>query len=93
MALLNAPEAPSESRTHDKFGRAIYHHPALDTLTNLTPETKAHAVDKKRLAQLADQYGIREIIRWKPKNVRIPGPLADRYLRHWLGQQPFRGGN
>ncbi|KAF2096111.1 hypothetical protein NA57DRAFT_78883 [Rhizodiscina lignyota] len=67
LALLNAPKVPLPTETHDEYGRALYHHPALETLDNLTNFTKTEAVDKKRLARLAEQYGLPGVIRWKPK--------------------------
>lgn len=71
IALLNAPKMATEadSRTHDEYGRALFQHPALDRLENLTEFTKAKAVDKKRLAQLAEEYGMMGVIRWVPRKV------------------------
>jgi len=39
----------------------------LQTLDNLSDQAKAEAVNKQRLARLADRYGMDKVIRWKPK--------------------------
>ncbi|KAF1991192.1 hypothetical protein K402DRAFT_389382 [Aulographum hederae CBS 113979] len=69
IALLAVPQVPSSTKTPtpDEYGRIPYHHPALETLSKLTLESKTEALNKHRLARLADSYGLGRVIRWKPK--------------------------
>lgn len=75
LALLNAPKHAQQSQitgTPDTYGRVAFQHPALEGLDNLTEQTKEGILDKRRLAGLADQYGLRRVIRWKPRKVYPP---------------------
>ncbi|KAK3066442.1 hypothetical protein LTS18_001719 [Coniosporium uncinatum] len=69
IALLAAPRsvAPASQSQIDSYGRQPFQHPALQTLDNLSDQAKAEAVNKQRLARLADRYGMDKVIRWKPK--------------------------
>lgn len=64
LALLSASgSAPSA-------GYATASHPALKGLHNVTASAKQRTLDKQRLAQLAQSYGLGKVIRWKPRKVR-----------------------
>ena len=44
---------------------------SLSGLENLSPVTKTRVAEKRRVAALARQVGIGEVMRWKPRNVSI----------------------
>ncbi|OQO15138.1 hypothetical protein B0A48_00520 [Cryoendolithus antarcticus] len=64
LALLRSPPPASFS---DALDPHIFTHPALSTLNNLTPHTKGSTLSPKRLAQLATSYGLKSVVRWKPR--------------------------
>ncbi|OCK72832.1 hypothetical protein K432DRAFT_387677 [Lepidopterella palustris CBS 459.81] len=64
LALLNSPPPLP---TPDAYNREPFTHPALTGLLNLSPTTEAAALDKTRLAAIAQRYGIDKVTRWKPK--------------------------
>ncbi|KAK6442030.1 hypothetical protein LTR95_001742 [Oleoguttula sp. CCFEE 5521] len=64
LALLRSP--PSARHTDD-LDPHVFAHPALSTLDNLTPHTKAFTLSPKKLAQLATSYGLKSVVRWKPR--------------------------
>ncbi|KAL9085594.1 MAG: hypothetical protein Q9165_007494 [Trypethelium subeluteriae] len=72
LALLTAPNPEMQINPNlqpDEFGRTPFQHHSLDGLDKLTESAKAKQLDKSRLAQLAESYGLAKVIRWKPKNV------------------------
>ena len=69
IALINAPKGPQESFGLDSFGRLPYEHPALGGLSNLSSSMKYRTLDRRRLYQLGDFYGITRVTRWKPRKV------------------------
>ena len=56
--------APDDNSRHNF---AVFSHPSLSGLNNITPHAKSMALDKKRLAQLAGTYGLDKVTRWKPR--------------------------
>ena len=62
LALLNTPEV----HARDPAAPA---HPALKGLENVTSFSKQRTLDKRRLAQLAQDYGLAKVMRWKPRKV------------------------
>jgi len=71
LALLHSDTATktqsiSVSKSDD---RKPFTHPALEGLANLSNVQLSEVLTKQRLGGLAAQYGMRSIIRWKPKNV------------------------
>ncbi|KAF2021152.1 hypothetical protein BU24DRAFT_416819 [Aaosphaeria arxii CBS 175.79] len=66
LALLSSPQA-SKVPEADNFGRKPYTHVALDGLPGLTQEAKDSVLDKSRLAQIAQRYGLDKVTRWKPR--------------------------
>ncbi|KAL8709537.1 MAG: hypothetical protein Q9220_005779 [cf. Caloplaca sp. 1 TL-2023] len=59
-----------EPTTPDKWQREPFRHPSLAGLAGLTRKRKELLLDKKRMAQLADKYGLSGVLRWKPKSPR-----------------------
>jgi large subunit ribosomal protein L15 len=43
----------------------------LNGLQGLSEEVESKVLDKARLSQLAEQYGLDKVTRWKPKQVRM----------------------
>lgn len=71
LALLHSPVATqTQSLPDPQDGNQPFTHPALEGLANLGDVQVGDVLTKKRLARLATQMGIPEIMRWKPKNVR-----------------------
>ncbi|KAJ9640074.1 hypothetical protein H2199_006308 [Coniosporium tulheliwenetii] len=71
LALLAAPKSPQPAWS-DEYGRKPFQHPALDGLANLTENAKRATLDKRRLANLAQTYGLDGVVRWKPKKSDNP---------------------
>ena len=71
VALLNSETATqTQSPPSPSDDREPFAHPALDALANLTDASIREVLTRSRLAQLASQMGMREILRWKPRMVR-----------------------
>jgi large subunit ribosomal protein L15 len=66
LALLQSPVKIPEDTTDP---REPYTHPALEGLPNMTGTSIEHTVGKKRMASLASQMGMVDIIRWVPRMV------------------------
>ncbi|KAH3905479.1 hypothetical protein HBH56_218300 [Parastagonospora nodorum] len=65
QALISSPqEAQAET---DEFGRIPFQHPALIGLQGLSDEAQSKILDKARLAQIAERYGLDKVTRWTPK--------------------------
>lgn len=74
LALLDAPVPDSQVQyrtAEDKFGRTPFRHESLRNTENVSMYTKEVVLDKRRLAQLAQRYGLEEVLRWKPRQVFI----------------------
>jgi large subunit ribosomal protein L15 len=75
FALLDMPspnEIPGEQSFKprpDKFGRIPFTHPSLRGLQNLSQANKNAVVDKSRLGPLGKDYGLGQVVRWKPRLV------------------------
>ncbi|KAF1918921.1 ribonuclease-III-like-domain-containing protein [Ampelomyces quisqualis] len=73
QALINSPHENQWPRdtddkpSRDKYGRRPFVHPALNGLPGLSEEAESKVLDKARLSQLAAQYGLDKVTRWKPK--------------------------
>ncbi|KAL1957034.1 hypothetical protein VTO42DRAFT_6411 [Malbranchea cinnamomea] len=65
LALLEgAPSKPPR----DPYGRKHFTHPALDGAEILSSRTRAELLDKKKVVDLAMQYGLLGVLRWLPNN-------------------------
>jgi large subunit ribosomal protein L15 len=76
QALINSPQNHQRPRNGkgklvDEYGREPFLHPALNGLQGLTEEAEGKVLDKTRLAQIAERYGLDRVTRWKPKRVCI----------------------
>jgi large subunit ribosomal protein L15 len=72
LALLHSPTATNtQSLPNPNDDREPFTHPALEGLANLTDVSLRDVLAKSRIAGLATAMGMREIIRWTPKDVRI----------------------
>ncbi|KAF1848067.1 uncharacterized protein K460DRAFT_414684 [Cucurbitaria berberidis CBS 394.84] len=73
QALISSPQEnqwPRDERgqpLNDDFGRKPYLHPALNGLQGLTDEAEGMVLNKSRLSQIAERYGLDKVTRWKPK--------------------------
>ncbi|PQE24132.1 RNAse III domain protein [Rutstroemia sp. NJR-2017a BVV2] len=65
LALLQSPVPVKAEESQDE--REPYTHPALEGLPNLSNTSLEHSLGKKRLASLASQMGMVDIIRWVPR--------------------------
>lgn len=73
LALLHSPlTTKAESSPDSLDDRVPFTHPALEGLTNLSEVQLSEVLTKSRLARLATQMGISDVIRWKP---RLPDNL------------------
>lgn len=70
IALLNSKVATSTQSQPDKTdGRVPFTHPALEGLTNLTDAPISEVLTKYRLGAIATKAGMRDILRWQPRQV------------------------
>ena len=71
LALLHGPSSARPVSTADEFGRMPFQHAALEGLDGLSTgeNAKYRFLNRDRLAQLAESYGLDGVVRWKPKNV------------------------
>ncbi|KAH7323855.1 ribonuclease-III-like-domain-containing protein [Rhexocercosporidium sp. MPI-PUGE-AT-0058] len=70
IALLQSPIATqTQSTGHASDDRLPFAHPSLQGLPNLTNVPISNILTKERLGPLATQMGMREIMRWTPRNV------------------------
>lgn len=73
QALINSPQDNQWSRDNkgapkpDRHGRTPFLHPALNGLQGLTEEAGGQVLNKTRLSQLAERYGLDRVTRWTPK--------------------------
>ena len=69
LALIHGMTGLKPKVVPDPYDRKPFKHVALAGLGALTQENKMLALYQKRVAELGEDYGIREILRWKPKKV------------------------
>ena len=53
----------------DPYGRKPFKHPALEGVESLTGNAREVLTHHHRLAQIAQDYGLFEVIRWVPRKV------------------------
>jgi len=66
----------------DSFGRQPFVHPQTVVAAKVTTEARDAITETQRLAQLAESYGARNVIRWNPR--LVGGPAATRTMRGHL---------
>ncbi|KAL8796589.1 MAG: hypothetical protein Q9182_007334 [Xanthomendoza sp. 2 TL-2023] len=69
LHILATSAATPEPARVDALGREPFKHPALEGLAGLTQQRKQTILDKRRTTQLAEKYGLVNVLRWKPKVV------------------------
>ncbi|GAB7340315.1 hypothetical protein MBLNU457_6768t1 [Dothideomycetes sp. NU457] len=75
LALMQSPTTGLQGSTH----------PALKGLENVTPFAKQRVLNKNRIAQLAQGYGLASVMRWTPKKEdNLQGSGIDTVLAHTL---------
>lgn len=71
IALLSSPIATQTQSLQDPAEeRKPFRHPAVDKLQNITDAPIEEILNKRRVAGLGTQCGMRDILRWVPRNVR-----------------------
>jgi len=71
LSLLyqDTPVQVRDLQTNSGDEREPFDHPALRGLENLKSSSMLHAVKKQRLARLAGQLGLTDVVRWIPRMV------------------------
>ena len=69
LSLLHGASATPFPETQDQYGREPFRHPALDGLPGVSAESKSKVTNMARMGQLAEQYGLDTVVRWKPRTV------------------------
>ncbi|ODH51040.1 hypothetical protein GX48_02825 [Paracoccidioides brasiliensis] len=69
QASLSLLESASTSspKQEDPYGRAPFDHPSLQGLEVLTQDNKNMKLNRTKIAQLAHQYKLEEVLRWVPR--------------------------
>lgn len=69
-SLVFVQDRPAQTKSkRDSLGRTPFQHPALEGLEGLTHDARYQIINKKDLAQLGNNYGLQNVVRWAPKNV------------------------
>lgn len=69
LAMIRSASPHPQNAAPDPHGRTPFGHPALEGLDALSSEAKLEMTDRRRLAQIAEGYGLAGVIRWKPRQV------------------------
>ncbi|MCJ1453955.1 hypothetical protein MMC28_004305 [Mycoblastus sanguinarius] len=69
LALVHGYSAAPTPQHEDKHGREPFTNLALEGLSGLTEQSKGATIEKRRMAQLAEKYGLDNVLRWKPKRM------------------------
>ncbi len=72
LALVHSPPPKSRISEVDEYGRTPFEHPALQNVGRLGLHAKLRYIDKERVAQLAKDFGLDTVVRWKPIDVGDP---------------------
>ncbi|KAL2019165.1 hypothetical protein VTK56DRAFT_10037 [Thermocarpiscus australiensis] len=74
--ILVTPASAPQSSPEDPFGRQSFQHPALANVDKLNTRQPQDIVSKEKLAKLAIDVGLPEVVRWKPRmpeNLEVSG--------------------
>lgn len=71
----------------DPFGREPFQHPALANIDKLSMRQPRDVVSKSKLARLAMDVGLPEVVRWKPRMVRGARSGLDTSPNQCLGRR------
>ncbi|KAG6994134.1 20S-pre-rRNA D-site endonuclease nob1 [Physcia stellaris] len=69
MCEMATKKSSSQSQP-DSYGRTPFKHPALENVEALSERSKGQVMDTSRMFMLAERYGLPNVVRWKPKNIR-----------------------
>jgi large subunit ribosomal protein L15 len=78
-SILVSPATAAEHPIEDPFGREPFQHPALANIDKLNIRQPQDIAQKEKLAKLAIDIGLPEVIRWKPRLVCV---LSSPYSEH-----------
>ncbi|KAG5305174.1 RNase III domain-containing protein [Histoplasma capsulatum G186AR] len=67
LSLLESSSNASPEKLEDPYGRTAFEHPSLQGLDILTEDNKNMRVNRTKLAELAQQYKLQEVLRWVPR--------------------------
>ena len=56
----------------DEYDREPFRHPGVDLLPRLTEENRLRITSKLRIATFAQNCGLADVLRWKPRKVSCP---------------------
>lgn len=70
LALIESAPMRELQLPKDPFGRESFKHSSLEGIEILARGEQATRTHKKRMASLAQKYGLSEVLRWLPKKVR-----------------------
>jgi large subunit ribosomal protein L15 len=68
LALLNRTDGTFVDPP-DEFEREPFRHPGVDLLPRLSDQTKGDFVSLPRIASMAHNLGLTQVVRWKPRKV------------------------
>jgi len=78
IGLLTAADANNYiSSAMDAYGRQPFHHPATENVEVLTGGAKQFLLNHKEMSGIAERYGLPEVVRWQPKDVRAHAPAIE----------------
>ncbi|KAL9091026.1 MAG: hypothetical protein Q9159_001652 [Coniocarpon cinnabarinum] len=88
LALLDAPQSslpPASNIPDDPWSREPLQDAALEGVENVTDMAMERAISKDRLADLAQRYGLHQVVRWKPRQInRLKASGVDTVLAHTI---------
>jgi large subunit ribosomal protein L15 len=70
-AILSGPVLP-DKETPDPYGRQPFEHMALAKVDKLSSRQPHDIMQKEKMAQLALDVGLHDVLRWKPRLVSFP---------------------
>lgn len=70
LSIVSSSPAGSIASALRNDGEPVVTHPALSGLESLSQESRAKFTNFAPIARIARQYGIPDVVRWVPRNVR-----------------------
>ncbi|OJD19212.1 hypothetical protein AJ78_00825 [Emergomyces pasteurianus Ep9510] len=67
LSLLESASVISPKKVEDPYARTPFEHPSLQGLEALTQDNKNMRLNRTKLAGLAQQYKLQEVLRWVPR--------------------------
>lgn len=71
LLSVSNPSNFLKGRDKDPHGREPFQHPAIESVECLLGGSHTYLTHHKSLANLAAQYGIPEVVRWRPRDVSL----------------------